>query len=201
MFTPSYYTKKINYCVSLQMSKKIVLLEKDCKYWKLRWEKTHNALLEMVTEKQMRDSEVATLNRKCSLLQELCRVFQQERATLQAQLKEKTNNSESDAPSEENKVDEQSEELSSNCQKLQANLAQVENSLSKITKSEESSPTKKSAKAEKEASEPTPDASAQVNEENETKVKELEVVNIEKKSVDEKQAEPVTVLPEESQPG
>lgn len=58
--------------------------------WKLRWEKSHHALLDMATDKQTRDAEIVTLNRKCSLLQELCKAFQKERATLLEQLKDKT---------------------------------------------------------------------------------------------------------------
>lgn len=72
------------------MSKKILKLEKETNMWKQRWEKSHHALLEMATDKQTRDAEIATLNRKCSLLQELCKAFQKERTTLLDQLKDKT---------------------------------------------------------------------------------------------------------------
>lgn len=70
------------------MSKKILKLEKETNMWKSRWEKSQTALLEMATDKQTRDNEIANMNKKCSLLQELCKAFQQERATLLAQLKE-----------------------------------------------------------------------------------------------------------------
>lgn len=70
------------------MSKKILKLEKETNMWKSRWEKSQTALLEMATDKQTRDIEIANVNKKCSLLQELCKAFQQERATLLAQLKE-----------------------------------------------------------------------------------------------------------------
>ena len=73
------------------MSKKILKLEKETNLWKSRWQKSQAALLEMVAHKQTKDTEIATVNRKCSLLQELCKAFQQERSTLLAQLKEKCN--------------------------------------------------------------------------------------------------------------
>ncbi|XP_058788602.1 gamma-taxilin [Phymastichus coffea] len=73
-----------------KMSKKILKLEKDNNMWKTRWENSHAALLEMVTDKQTRDAEIVQLNKKCQLLQELCKAFQQERATLLVELKEKT---------------------------------------------------------------------------------------------------------------
>ncbi|XP_014207172.1 alpha-taxilin [Copidosoma floridanum] len=85
-----------------KMSKKILKLEKETNMWKTRWEKNNNALLDMATEKQTRDAEMVALNKKCSLLQELCKTFQQERAKLIAQLKEKSQNSNNENSNDNN---------------------------------------------------------------------------------------------------
>ncbi|KAG7201351.1 hypothetical protein KM043_004119 [Ampulex compressa] len=73
----------------VKMSKKILTLEQETTLWKQRWENTRADLLKMAAEKQVRDSEMATLNKKLSLLQDLCKMFQCERTNLLAQLKEK----------------------------------------------------------------------------------------------------------------
>ncbi|XP_069689808.1 gamma-taxilin-like isoform X2 [Periplaneta americana] len=75
-----------------KMSKKICKLEKETSSWKQRWEKSHQALLEMAADKQQRDSELALATRQLAQLQKLCRTLQAERTSLLAQLKtEETN--------------------------------------------------------------------------------------------------------------
>jgi hypothetical protein len=69
------------------MSKKICKLEKETSSWKQRWEKSHQALLEMAADKQQRDSELALATRQLAQLQKLCRTLQAERTSLLAQLK------------------------------------------------------------------------------------------------------------------
>lgn len=73
--------------VLFQMSKKICKLEKETSSWKQRWEKSHQALLEMAADKQQRDSELALVTRQLAQLQKLCRTLQAERTSLLAQLK------------------------------------------------------------------------------------------------------------------
>lgn len=94
------------------MSKKIIKLEKENIMWKTRWEKNNNALLDMATEKQTRDAEMITLNKKCGLLQELCKTFQVERTKLIAQIKEKSQNNANECiiedDNKDNNVNEQS---------------------------------------------------------------------------------------------
>ncbi|KDR22608.1 gamma-taxilin isoform X2 [Zootermopsis nevadensis] len=70
-----------------KMSKKICKLEKETSSWKQRWEKSHQALLEMAADKQQRDSELALVTRQLAQLQKLCRTLQAERTSLLAQLK------------------------------------------------------------------------------------------------------------------
>jgi len=69
------------------MSKKICKLEKETSSWKQRWEKSHQALLEMAADKQQRDGELALATRQLAQLQKLCRTLQAERTSLLAQLK------------------------------------------------------------------------------------------------------------------
>jgi hypothetical protein len=70
-----------------KMSKKICKLEKETSSWKQRWEKSHQALLEMAADKQQRDGELALATRQLAQLQKLCRTLQAERTSLLAQLK------------------------------------------------------------------------------------------------------------------
>ncbi|XP_067013351.2 alpha-taxilin isoform X2 [Anabrus simplex] len=70
-----------------RMSKKICKLEKETSSWKQRWEKSHQALLEMAADKQQRDSELQLTTRQLAQLQKLCRTLQAERTSLLAQLK------------------------------------------------------------------------------------------------------------------
>ncbi|KAK2584586.1 hypothetical protein KPH14_006947 [Odynerus spinipes] len=81
-----------------RMSKKILALEKETSLWKQRWEKSHAVFLEMATEKQARESELTTLKKRLSLLQDLCRMFQQERTSLLAQLNEKNARASGESP-------------------------------------------------------------------------------------------------------
>ncbi|PNF22844.1 hypothetical protein B7P43_G01394 [Cryptotermes secundus] len=70
-----------------KMSKKVCKLEKETSSWKQRWEKSHQALLEMAADKQQRDGELALASRQLAQLQKLCRTLQAERTSLLAQLK------------------------------------------------------------------------------------------------------------------
>lgn len=70
-----------------KMSKKICKLEKETTSWKQRWERSHQALLEMAADKQQRDGELALANRRLTQMQALCRTLQGERAALLAQVR------------------------------------------------------------------------------------------------------------------
>lgn len=82
-----------------KMANKIYTLEKETTLWKQRWANSHDALVAMATDKQARDAEMATLSKKLTLLQDLCRMFQCERTKLLAQLKTQNNKSLSPEPS------------------------------------------------------------------------------------------------------
>lgn len=72
----------------LQMSDKIVKLERETAAWKQRWEKTQNALLEMASEKQKSDQEIVVSAKQMATLHKLCRTLQSERTQLLAKLKQ-----------------------------------------------------------------------------------------------------------------
>jgi len=74
--------------VFVQMSKKIIRLEKETSSWKSRWEKSHQALLEMAADKQQRDEELIRAGKQVSQLQRLCRTLQDERSKHIAKLRE-----------------------------------------------------------------------------------------------------------------
>ena len=90
------------------MTKKLKNLEKETATWKLRWEKSNKALLDMATEKQQRDALLANTTKQVTQLEKLCRALQTERTSLISQLKEKSGISEtvsvqeSPAPDPEN---------------------------------------------------------------------------------------------------
>lgn len=71
------------------MSNKIVKLESETAAWKMRWEKTQKALIEMASEKQKSDQEIVVAAKQMSTLHKLCRTLQTERAQLLAKLKHK----------------------------------------------------------------------------------------------------------------
>lgn len=81
------------------MSKKILALEKETTLWKQRWEKSNTVFVDMVYEKQARESELVKLKERLALLQDLCRMFQRERRSLIAQLNEKNAKANTDSTS------------------------------------------------------------------------------------------------------
>ncbi|XP_046398645.1 alpha-taxilin [Ischnura elegans] len=89
-----------------KMSKNICKLEKETNSWKQRWERSHQALLEMAADKQQRDGELALANRRLTQMQALCRTLQAERTTMLAQLRG------SETGKDAEKGDESAKELS-----------------------------------------------------------------------------------------
>ncbi|XP_034939496.1 alpha-taxilin [Chelonus insularis] len=113
-----------------KMTKKNAKLEKETNIWKQRWEKSHVALLEMAADKQSRDAELEKLNHKLTLLQELCKAFQRERAELLAQLRaSKTVPSQSQEEKTAKEDVKAEEQLPEDCQKLKNDLDQLQQTL------------------------------------------------------------------------
>lgn len=75
------------------MSNKIIKLESETAAWKLRWEKTQKALIEMAAEKQKSDQEIVVAAKQMATLHKLCRTLQTERAQLLAKLKHNSTSS------------------------------------------------------------------------------------------------------------
>ncbi|KXJ82702.1 hypothetical protein RP20_CCG011773 [Aedes albopictus] len=61
------------------MSKKIRTLEKETITWKTKWERSNAALIDLMSEKQVRDEHIMKTARQLFQLQKLCRTLQNER--------------------------------------------------------------------------------------------------------------------------
>ncbi|XP_055593709.1 alpha-taxilin [Uranotaenia lowii] len=124
-----------------KMSKKIKSLEKETTTWKTKWEKSNAALIDLMSEKQVRDEHIMKTARQLFHLQKLCRTLQNERTAYFAALQE--NNVEIPpveevpytipepeplpvAPKKEDKL----EIMTKNCSALKENLAALQGQLS-----------------------------------------------------------------------
>ncbi|XP_059907494.1 taxilin beta b isoform X1 [Gadus macrocephalus] len=65
-----------------KMSKKMKKLEKECMTWKSRFDGCNKALLEMVSDKTLKEKEFELFTTKNQKLENLCRALQEERKTL-----------------------------------------------------------------------------------------------------------------------
>lgn len=139
-----------------KMSKRIKSLEKESYEWRVKYEKSNRALLNMVSEKQVQDEYVAKSSRQLAQLQKLCRTLQAERTVLLNVLKE--NNIERppmpELPPEPTDVQtapppsmDKLEKMSRNCKELKETLAQLQGQMNAITAEKNSKP--KSAETEK----------------------------------------------------
>lgn len=141
-----------------KMAKRIKVLEKENYEWRLKYEKSNRALLDMVTDKQAQDAYVQKSARQLAQLQKLCRTLQAERTSLIDTLK--ANNIERPAmpelppepkdiappPQPTDKLDA----MSRNCQELKATLAHLQGQMNAMSvdppkpKAAESASSKKS---------------------------------------------------------
>ncbi|XP_058815781.1 alpha-taxilin [Topomyia yanbarensis] len=125
-----------------KMSKKIKTLEKETSTWKSKWERSNAALLELASEKQIRDEHIMKTARQLFQLQKLCRTLQNERTAYFGALKQ--NNIEvpeivevpCQMPEPEpvsvpsKKEDDRLEIMTKNCSALKENLAALQGQLS-----------------------------------------------------------------------
>ncbi|XP_055087322.1 taxilin beta b [Periophthalmus magnuspinnatus] len=65
-----------------KMSKKMKKLEKECQSWKSRFDNCNKNLMEMLTDKTLKDKELELILLKNQKLENLCRALQQERKGL-----------------------------------------------------------------------------------------------------------------------
>ncbi|GFU51030.1 beta-taxilin [Nephila pilipes] len=103
-------------------SKKIKKLEKETNTYKQKWESSNSALLEMVTNKEKHDKELADTQQRNALLEKLCRFLQGERKELLQKLDIQNSNSvpstTTDVPSTTPETTEVSELCDPNITKL-----------------------------------------------------------------------------------
>ena len=112
-------------------------LGKETARWKQRWEKTNIAVIQLTEIKEKRDVEMAMLNNKLTKLQELCKAFQRERASLMAQLRDKKDGVQVDRKhmaDENRKSLKQVENITKDCEKLKDNLSKLEGSFNKAVR-------------------------------------------------------------------
>ncbi|XP_055701959.1 alpha-taxilin [Phlebotomus papatasi] len=148
-----------------KMSKKIIKLEKERNEWRTKFEKSNVAVLELASDKQLKDQILNKTTRQLDQLQKLCRFLQADRALLVNTLKE--NNIERPAlpelPPEPEPVepepspqDDKLERMMKTCSEYKQNLAVLQNQLASITKPSTSQESKKSkAKSKKKESQKT----------------------------------------------
>ena len=132
-----------------KMSKKTLKVEKELQMWKSKYEKSNVALLDLLSEKQVKDEHITKTAKSQFQLQKLCRTLQAERTAYFNALKE--NNVEipevKELPKEAiMKKEEKSEVLpqnndkldmmTKNCDELKKNLAHLQGQLVAIATTE-----------------------------------------------------------------
>lgn len=131
-----------------KMSKKTFKVEKELQMWKSKYEKSNIALLDLLSEKQVKDEHITKTAKSQFQLQKLCRTLQAERTAYFNALKE--NNIEipevKELPKETIKPAAQIEVLppnndkldlmTKNCDELKKNLAQLQGQLVAIATNE-----------------------------------------------------------------
>lgn len=185
------------------MSKNMKKLEKDSTQWRTKYEKNNAALLDLMSEKQVRDEHIKKTARQLFQLQKLCRTLQSERAVVLKTLKENniecppipeiTNEPEPDFmktptipvfDSKSNKM----ETMQKNCNELKENLLQLQGQLNEIT-------TKKQKNNKSEVSDSTlngDDKKVETNlEETTNNLNDLNINNNNNETSEEKPADPI----------
>lgn len=127
-----------------KMSKKIKTLEKDTTTWKSKWERSNAALIDLMSEKQVRDEHIMKTARQLFQLQKLCRTLQNERTAYFKALEENKIDipqivevpcqmPEPEAlPVPTKKQEDRLEVMTKNCSALKENLAALQGQLSAI---------------------------------------------------------------------
>lgn len=135
-----------------KMSKGMKKMEKDSQSWRVKYEKSHAALLDLISDKQIRDEHIAKTAKQLFYLQKLCRALQSERSVILQTLKDHNiecprveplpvAEPEPEGPSiAQQEVDarknEKIEKMERNCSDLKQNLLQLQNQLSAIASKE-----------------------------------------------------------------
>ncbi|EAT46459.1 AAEL002374-PA [Aedes aegypti] len=131
-----------------KMSKKIKTLEKETITWKTKWERSQAGLIDLMSEKQVRDEHIMKTARQLFQLQKLCRTLQNERTAYFKALEE--NKVEipqivevpcqmpepEPLPVPSKKQEDRLEIMTKSCSALKENLAALQGQLSAIQNSE-----------------------------------------------------------------
>ena len=140
-----------------KMSKKTFKIEKEMLQWKIKYEKSNSMLLDMVSEKQIRDEHITKTAKQLWYLQKLCRTLSAEKKAFYGKLVEcnievpevkLTQEEESLSPTEviQDKGPDKLDEMVKSRDELKKNLNQLQSQLQDAQKK-----TKKSKKTTKKA--------------------------------------------------
>ncbi|XP_030374047.1 alpha-taxilin [Scaptodrosophila lebanonensis] len=173
-----------------KMSKYTKKIETEALQWRQRYEKSNAIVIELATEKQVRDQHAERCNKQVDQLQKLLRALQLERTALHKQLRD--NNLEIPAmptlpPEPEpmkivpiNSDKDKMELMTRNCAELKQTLANLQNQMKLLTTTESKAPASKSgasgsnaadSKANKEQPKPTTNAQKKNNNKKKAKSK------------------------------
>jgi hypothetical protein len=151
-----------------KMTKKTFKMEKEISAWKLKYEKANAMLLDLISEKQVRDEHITKTAKQLFHLQKLCRTLSAEKKAYYNKLVEcnieipevkdipkeeipqelPQDNATAVAANDANKVDKL-DEMIKNRDELKKNLVQLQGQLSNLTTSESAAANSASTKKTK----------------------------------------------------
>lgn len=182
-----------------KMSKKTLKQERELLMWKAKYEKSNALLLDLVSEKQVRDEHIQKTAKQLFYLQKLCRTLSAEKKAFYNKLVEMNIEIpvvedaskeivptfiDSDVKKPNEKSPEELDAITKNCDELKKNLAQLQGQLSALAeepiakvgaKKADKTKSKKNKKAGNKTVETIDNAEAQV-EGNETHEAEVTVI-------------------------
>ena len=190
-----------------KMSKKTLKQERELLMWKAKFEKSNALLLELVSEKQVRDEHIQKTAKQLFYLQKLCRTLSAEKKAFYNKLVEMNIEIpvvedaskeivptfvDPDAKKPNEKSPEELDAMTKNCDELKKNLAQLQGQLSALAeepvakaaaKKADKTKAKKNKKAGNKAAETIENGEAsvevEVNEKQEAEVTVTVIENIE----------------------
>lgn len=130
-----------------KMSKKTLKQERELLMWKAKFEKSNALLLDLVSEKQVRDEHIQKTAKQLFYLQKLCRTLSAEKKAFYNKLVEMNIEIpvvedaskeivptfvDSDAKKSNEKSPEELDAMTKNCDELKKNLAQLQGQLSAL---------------------------------------------------------------------
>lgn len=199
-----------------KMTKKTFKMEKEMLQWKVKYEKANATLLDLISEKQVRDEHITKTAKQLFHLQKLCRTLSAEKKAfynklvemnievpevkeIPDELPEAAKVVEEPKPQQPDKLDEMVKsrnELKKNLEQLQGQLSELTTNVANENTNAKKSKSKKSKKVGKNAPKDT-----EVESVVETPIEEISVTPPEEAPIEILPAEvPTEILPEEPQP-